>query len=102
MLRLKLMIALAIAVAAWPAGAYGRTDPPSGQDLRSPDARDAALAPDTSPPQDLRSPDARDAAHEHAFGGAESRSAPPSGSPQSAATASSGATPASALRPFSR
>jgi hypothetical protein len=33
---------------------------PPSQDLRSPDARDAA--PPTSPDQDLRSPDARDAA----------------------------------------
>ena len=31
------------------------------QDLRSPDARDAARTPDTVLPQDLRSPDARDA-----------------------------------------
>jgi hypothetical protein len=33
----------------------------SYQDLRSPDARDAAQAPDTQVTQDLRSPDARDA-----------------------------------------
>jgi hypothetical protein len=32
------------------------------QDLRSPDARDAAQASQTTPGQDLRSPDARDAA----------------------------------------
>jgi hypothetical protein len=31
------------------------------QDLRSPDARDARQAPDTAVTQDLRSPDARDA-----------------------------------------
>jgi hypothetical protein len=56
-----------------PAAATARTDPPTptdeaaaavqSQDLRSPDARDAALAA-TPPPArtDLRSPDARDAA----------------------------------------
>ena len=33
----------------------------SYQDLRSPDARDAGQAPDTQVTQDLRSPDARDA-----------------------------------------
>jgi hypothetical protein len=32
------------------------------QDLRSPDARDAAQASETTQSQDLRSPDARDAA----------------------------------------
>jgi hypothetical protein len=45
------------ALAAPPAGAQQ-------QDLRSPDARDAASAPRAAPlaPRDLRSPDARDAA----------------------------------------
>ncbi len=47
----KLTTALVIGAAVWPAGAYASTDPPSpvvpnavagGQDLRSPDARDAA------------------------------------------------------------
>jgi hypothetical protein len=77
MLRLKLTTALVIATAVWPSGAYAITDPYSPvvptavpdaaasapQDLRSPDARDAALAAE-APPQDLRSPDARDAARE--------------------------------------
>jgi hypothetical protein len=73
--RLASTTALAIAAAAWPAGAYAVTDQDvpvapkaapqvaasAPQDLRSPDARDAGLAREASPPQDLRSPDARDA-----------------------------------------
>ena len=55
MLRVKLTTALAIAIAIWPSGAYAIPDANSpgvpanetsaAQDLRSPDARDAALAP---------------------------------------------------------
>ena len=70
-----LTIGLALAaVAAVAAPAAARIDPPpdardrdgsavAHQDLRSPDARDAArLAPSLAPRTDLRSPDARDAA----------------------------------------
>jgi hypothetical protein len=67
--RLASTTALAIAAAAWPAGAYAVTDQDvpvapkaapqvaasAPQDLRSPDARDAGLAREASPPQDLRS-----------------------------------------------
>jgi hypothetical protein len=74
MMGLKLTIALAIAAAVWPAGAYAMTDQDvpvapkavpevavsAPQDLRSPDARDAGLVA-VPAPQDLRSPDARDA-----------------------------------------
>jgi hypothetical protein len=49
----SLAIALAVGAATAPAAA-------AQQDLRSPDARDAALRPERV--QDLRSPDARDAA----------------------------------------
>jgi hypothetical protein len=92
MLRVKLMTAFVIAAAVWPSGAYASTDPPSPvvptgvpdaeasspQDLRSPDARDAALAAEASSPQDLRSPDARDAAREAAVTHVESARAAPS------------------------
>jgi hypothetical protein len=63
--------ALAVGVAAPNAAAHtGPPDPPQGQpaqDLRSPDARDAATASGPSPVsvssgQDLRSPDTRDVA----------------------------------------
>jgi hypothetical protein len=54
--RLSRSAALGLAVAALAAPAAG-----AQQDLRSPDARDAARLADT-PAQDLRSPDARDAA----------------------------------------
>jgi hypothetical protein len=76
MFRAKLTTAMVIGAVVWPAGAYAMTDPhpavdpdaPSAQqvstpkDLRSPDARDAALQAQASQSQDLRSPDARDAA----------------------------------------
>jgi hypothetical protein len=51
MLRVKLATAIAVGAAAWPAAAYGLPDQPSllarttpqvGQDMRSPDTRDAA------------------------------------------------------------
>jgi hypothetical protein len=51
-----LMTAALLAVCAAPAYGY--------QDLRSPDARDAAIASIESGKQDLRSPDARDAGRE--------------------------------------
>ena len=64
--------ALALAIGAlYAPSAIARSDnPPPNvlaagevqQDLRSPDARDAATATTVSEPQDLRSPDARDAA----------------------------------------
>ena len=69
----KLTTALVIGAAAWPAGAYAITDPPSpvvpnseatAQDLRSPDTRDVALKAEALAYQDLRSPDARDAARQ--------------------------------------
>jgi hypothetical protein len=50
----------------------------TAQDLRSPDARDAALAAAASPAQDLRSPDARDAAREATVVRIESADASPS------------------------
>jgi hypothetical protein len=62
---------LLIAAALSPAGAYAKYDAPptgteagvsGGQDLRSPDAREAAGTAALPGPQDLRSPDARDAA----------------------------------------
>jgi hypothetical protein len=91
MLRLKLTTALVIATAVWPSGASAITDPYSRvvppavpdaaasapQDLRSADARDAALA-EASPPQDLRSPDARDAAREPSVAHTESAGVSPS------------------------
>ncbi|HYF25092.1 MAG TPA: hypothetical protein VD931_05085 [Baekduia sp.] len=55
----SISVALATIVVAAAAG------PPSGlaaEDLRSPDARDAAGTALSAPAQDLRSPDARDAA----------------------------------------
>ena len=59
----SLLVCLALAV---PAAAEARIDPPLGvmpsQDLRSPDARDAARSR-----QDLRSPDTRDAAMNVSF-----------------------------------
>ena len=92
MFRAKLTTALVIATAVWPSGAYAITDPASSgvpnavpeveasapQDLRSPDARDAALAAEVSPPQDLRSPDTRDAARGAALARAESTGVSPS------------------------
>jgi hypothetical protein len=52
--RITRFAAAALALAAFAAPAH------ASQDLRSPDTRDAALAPVR--PQDLRSPDTRDAA----------------------------------------
>lgn len=86
MIELRLTAALAIAAAAWPAGANAVTDQAvpvapkavpkvavsAPQDLRSPDARDAGLAPAASPAQDLRSPDTRDADRGAAVAPAES------------------------------
>jgi hypothetical protein len=84
--------ALAIAAAAWPAGAYPVTDQDvpvaaapqvavsAPQDLRSPDARDAGLARDAPAPQDLRSPDARDAHRGAAVAGSESARVAPDAS----------------------
>jgi hypothetical protein len=91
MIKVKLTTALVIAAAVWPAAAYAITDPdvPVGpkappavaasapQDLRSPDARDAARQAAVAPPaalraQDLRSPDTRDAAGGAAVAPAES------------------------------
>jgi hypothetical protein len=86
MIKVKLTTALVIAAAVWPAGAFAIPDPDvplapktvpevavsAAQDLRSPDARDAGLAPEPSPAQDLRSPDASDAAREAAVAPAES------------------------------
>jgi len=92
--RLALTTALAIAAAAWPAGAYAVTDQDvpvapkavpevaasAPQDLRSPDARDAGLAREASPPQDLRSPDTRDADRGPAVAAAESARVAPDAS----------------------
>ena len=55
------LVAAVLAVAAMaPASVAGAASP--GQDMRSPDARDAAGGIVASPGQDMRSPDARDAA----------------------------------------
>jgi hypothetical protein len=76
MFRAKLTTAVVIGAVVWPAGAYATTDlhpavdpnaqsahqASAPQDLRSPDARDAALQAQASQSQDLRSPDTRDAA----------------------------------------
>jgi hypothetical protein len=92
MFRAKMTTALVIGAAVWPSGAYAITDPPSegvpnvvpelqasaSQDLRSPDARDAAVKAETSPSQDLRSPDTRDAARERAAARAERTAVSPS------------------------
>ena len=83
MLRVKLAIGLVIAAVISPSAAYAIPDPlapvpvphpqvSTTQDLRSPDARDAASAAKASPSQDLRSPDARDAAREVAVAPTES------------------------------
>jgi hypothetical protein len=96
MIEVKLTTALVVAAAVWPAGAYAIPDPDvpvapkappavavsAPQDLRSPDARDAAreavVAPKAVPEvavrmqHDLRSPDARDAARVTAVAPAES------------------------------
>jgi hypothetical protein len=90
MLRGKLTTALLIAAAVWPSGANARIDPPvlptalptveasPPQDLRSPDARDAALAADTSPAHDQRSPNAREPFPGAAVGPGESAGMPAS------------------------
>jgi hypothetical protein len=54
-------VLVALVMSPGPANAYALADTVSHQDLRSPDARDAALPADTTV-QDLRSPDSRDAA----------------------------------------
>ena len=55
------LVAAVLAVAAMaPASVAGATSP--GQDMRSPDTRDAAAGIVASPRQDMRSPDTRDAA----------------------------------------
>jgi hypothetical protein len=58
MRRTQLIITTAALVAACAAPS---TAPAQGQDLRSPDTRDAAAAAQEQSYQDLRSPDARDA-----------------------------------------
>src|SRR5215218_5936462 len=56
MLRVKLPIALLVAAAVWPSGAYALPDQPAP--VASPAVTDAQVRA----PRDLRSPDARDAA----------------------------------------
>jgi hypothetical protein len=90
-LRRRRAVGLALAgcslAIVMPAAAGARTDPPSdangsasavqNTDLRSPDARDAALAAGQPPVStDLRSPDARDAALAAASGTASTPAAP--------------------------
>jgi hypothetical protein len=77
-----LAVALACALLAAPAA--------GAQDLRSPDARDAAAASAGGPSQDLRSPDARDAASASSGLQLEPMS-PPEVSPNTLVDASTGA-----------
>ena len=70
MIAVKLTTALVVAAAVWPAGAYAMTDPSMPVE--------PAAVPEVAVPaqlQDLRSPDARDAARKAAIAPVQSASA---------------------------
>jgi len=78
MIDVKLTTALVLAAAVWPAGAYAITDPPGSV------APKAVPEVAVSAQQDLRSPDARDAAREAAVASVESADVSPGRSAPSA------------------